>query len=137
MPKSLSTGFCSMSCLMASCASVISVFWPTEPRSMRSLNAASCWGLVLGVQFIGPHLDWKLLWSAGEYEFDISGWVNRKPREPEADLRTRFRAEISPGESQELNRWAEAPNSVWKLLNDPHNAVGIPVTIDKATLIVG
>jgi hypothetical protein len=92
---------------------------------------------LLGVQFIGPHLDWKLLWSAGEYEFDISGWVNRKPREPEADLRTRFRAEISPGESQELNRWAEAPNSVWKLLNDPHNAVGIPVTIDKTTLIVG
>jgi hypothetical protein len=39
--------FCSMSCPMASCASVISVFWLTEPRSMRSLNVASSWGLVL------------------------------------------------------------------------------------------
>ncbi|MGH9891396.1 MAG: TIR domain-containing protein, partial [bacterium] len=42
---------------------------------------------LLGVQFVGPRMDWKLLWSAGEYEFDILGWVNREPRELEADLR--------------------------------------------------
>jgi hypothetical protein len=92
---------------------------------------------LLGVQFIGLRLDWKLLWPAGEYEFDISGWVNREPREPEANLRTRFRAKISPRESLDLNRWAEAPNSAWELLNDPHNAVGIPATIDTSTLTVG
>lgn len=91
---------------------------------------------LLGVQFIGPRLDWKLMWPAGEYEFDILGWINREPREPEADLRTRFQVGISHWESQELNRWAEAPDSAWKGLNDPHNAVGIPVTIDKSTLIV-
>jgi hypothetical protein len=92
---------------------------------------------LLGVQFIGPRLDWKLLWPAGEYEFDILGWVNREPREPEADLRTRFRVKISPWESRELNRWYKAPDSTWEWLHDPHNAVGIPVTIDKSTLIVG
>jgi TIR domain len=92
---------------------------------------------LLGVQFIGPRLDWKLMWPPGEYEFDILGWVNRQPREPEADLRTRFQAKISPWESQELNRWADALDSAWKRLNDPHNAVGIPVTIDKSTLVVG
>jgi hypothetical protein len=92
---------------------------------------------LLGVQFVGPRLDWKLLWSVGEYECDILGWVNREPREPEADLRTRFRVKMSPWELQEINRWAEAPDSAWKWLNDPHNAVGVPVTIDKPTLIVG
>lgn len=92
---------------------------------------------LLGVQFIGPRLDWKLMWPAGEYEFDILGWVNREPREPEADLRTKFRAKITPRESQELSRWAKAPDSAWEGLHDPHNAVGIPVTIDKSTLIVG
>jgi hypothetical protein len=92
---------------------------------------------LLGVQFIGPRLDWNLLWSAGDYEFDILGWVNREPREPEADLRTRFRVKISPWEAGDLNRWAKAPDSAWERLRDPHNAVGIPVTIDKSTLVVG
>jgi hypothetical protein len=47
------------------------------------------------------------------------------------------RAKIRPWESQELNRWAEAPDSAWERLNDPHKAVEIPVTIEKSTLIVG
>ena len=92
---------------------------------------------LLGVQFVGPRLDWELLWSAGEYEFDILGWVNRGPREPEADLRTKFRVEISHRESLDLNSWAQASDSMWEWLHDPHNAVALPVTIDKSTLIVG
>ena len=92
---------------------------------------------LLGVQFIGPRLDWKLLWPVGEYQVDILGWVNREPREPEADLRTSFQVKLSPWESRSLNGWATAPDAVWERLNDPHNAVGIPVTIDKSTLIVG
>ncbi len=92
---------------------------------------------LLGVQFVGPRLDWQLLWPAGDYEFDILGWINREPREPEADLRTRFQIEISPRESRELNRWAEAPASAWEWLRDSHNAVGIPLTIDQSTLTVG
>ncbi len=92
---------------------------------------------LLGVQFVGPRLDWELLWSAGEYEFVILGWVNRGPRELEADLRTKFRVEISHRESLDLNSWAQASNSMWEWLHDPHNAVALPVTIDKSTLIVG
>lgn len=92
---------------------------------------------MLGAQFVGPRLAWELQWPAGQYEFDILGWVNRGPREPEADLRTRFKVEISPQESQWLNFWAEAPESAWERLQDPHNAVAIPLTIDKSTLVVG
>jgi hypothetical protein len=71
-----------------------------------------------GVQFIGPRLEWKFLWPAREYEFDVLAWVNGEFRELEADLRTRFRAKISPRESLELNRWVdnEASNSAWELL---------------------
>ena len=93
---------------------------------------------MLGVQFMGPRLDWELQWPAGEYAFDILGWVNRSPREPEANLRTRYQVEISPMESQGLNYWAEsALESDWERLNDPHNAVALPATIEKSTLIVG
>ena len=92
---------------------------------------------MLGVQFVGPRLDWEFQWSAGQYEFDILGWVNRGPREPEADLRTRFQVEISPRDSRDLNLWAKAPESAWEWLHDPHNAVAVPVTIDKSTLVVG
>ena len=92
---------------------------------------------MLGVQFVGPRLDWELQWPAGEYELDILGWINKGPREPEADLRTKFQVEINSWESRELTLWAEAPESKWEWLNDPHNAVAIPVTIDKSTLVVG
>jgi hypothetical protein len=92
---------------------------------------------LLGVQFVGPRLNWEFLWAEGEYEFDILGWVNREVRESEADLRTKFRVMIKPWESQALNFWAEAPNLAWQRLNDPHNAVAIPLSIDKSTLIVG
>jgi hypothetical protein len=102
-----------------------------RPLELRPLESR-----LLGVQFVGLRLDWELLWPAGEYEFDISGWVNREPRDPQANLKTRFRANISPRESLQLNHWAKASNSTWELLNDPHNAVGIPATIDNSTLTV-
>jgi hypothetical protein len=92
---------------------------------------------LLGVQFVGPRLNWKFLWPEGEYEFDLLGWVNRGAREPEADLRTKFRVVINSSELRALNFWAEAPNLAWEGLHDPHNAVAVPLTIDKSTLLVG
>lgn len=77
---------------------------------------------MIGTQFVGPHLAWEFQWPVGEYEFDILGWVNREPRGPEANLRTRFKVEISPQESQWLDYWAEAPESAWQRLQDPNHA---------------
>jgi TIR domain len=92
---------------------------------------------MLGVQFLGPRLSWELQWPVGQYEIDILGWVNRGPREPAADLRTRFKVQVSFQDWQWLNVWAGAPEAAWEQLNDPHNAVAIPVTIEQATLEVG
>lgn len=91
---------------------------------------------MLGVQFVGPRMDWELQWPAGEYEFDMQGWVNRSPRQ-EADMRTRFRTRIGPRDVAALNQWAHAPQAAWDWLKDPHNAVALPVTIDKSSLKVG
>jgi hypothetical protein len=91
---------------------------------------------MLGVQFVGPRMDWEHQWPVGEYEFEISGWVNRGPRDPKPDLRTKFRVEIGPRESRGLSHWAEASQSEWKLLGDSHNGVAVPVTINRSTLVV-
>ena len=45
-PTNSSAASCSTSCPTASCASVTSAFWPTEPKNTLSLNAESSWGLV-------------------------------------------------------------------------------------------
>jgi len=91
---------------------------------------------LLGVQFIGPHRDWKDLWKQGGYEFDILGWVNTEARDAKPDLKTKFRVVINPEEHRWLNYWARASDLEWKQLNDPHNAVAIPLKIEKSSLLV-
>jgi hypothetical protein len=88
----------------------------------------------VGVQFKGPRLEWPLQWPAGTYDFDILGWVNRNPREHDADLRTRFSAVVSGRDALDLDGWARAPDAAWRRLDDPHNAVAIPVAILPTTL---
>ena len=94
-------------------------------------------GRMLGVQFIGPHRKWEDLWRKGVYEFDLLGWVNKQTAAAKPDLRTRFRATIGDLELQYLSTWAFASDSWWEQLNDPHNAVAIPLKIDKSSLVVG
>ena len=93
--------------------------------------ASSC---MLGVQFRGPRLEWPLQWPAGEYDFELLGWADCNPREHDANLRTRFSAVITTDDLRWLNVWATAPDAEWRRLNDPHNAVAVPIAISPSSL---
>ena len=89
---------------------------------------------MLGVQFRGPRLEWPLQWPAGQYDFDLLGWADCNPREHDANLRTRFSAVITTDDLRWLNVWATAPDAKWRRLNDPHNAVAVPIAISPSSL---
>lgn len=70
-------------------------------------------------------------WVAGSYEFEMIGWVNRKHRGESVNLRTVFHINISKNEARWLNHWETASEETWRQLNDPDNAVGVPIKISE------
>jgi tetratricopeptide (TPR) repeat protein len=89
----------------------------------------------LGIQFLGPALEPHHLWTPGEYEFELYGWVNRQPGHDRFDLKTKFKAEIHDSETIQVKYWSGATSSQWDQLQDPDRAVGIPVRIDEHSII--
>ena len=83
----------------------------------------------VGMQFRGSFMGGEYSWTPGPYRFDIYGWVDRDPAEGGANLAHAFQTSISNTHVRELERWRNADDSMWRDLNDPDNAVGIPVDI--------
>jgi hypothetical protein len=52
------------------------------------------------------------------------------------DFKTTFEIDVTPHESNFLKYWSTAPSEEWKALNDPDNAVAIPVAIDQKSLTI-
>jgi hypothetical protein len=102
----------------------------------QTLELSSGGSRLMGIQFVSAPLDHHLQWPVGRYQFQFRGWVNHQPRGHDIDLITQFDLEIGRPDADWLNFWARAGDAQWRDLNDPHDAVAIPLVIDKTTLRV-
>jgi MinD-like ATPase involved in chromosome partitioning or flagellar assembly len=82
-----------------------------------------------GVQFRDSRADTSNIWPAGSYEFELLGWVDRRPGQAPPNLKTKFRSEVDPFIEREMRRWREASAKDWDELGDPDRAVGFPLLV--------
>jgi MinD-like ATPase involved in chromosome partitioning or flagellar assembly len=79
-----------------------------------------------GVQFREQAAAKSSVWSAGHYEIELRGWVDR-PSRASANLKTGFRVEVPAFVEREMKRWQTASQSEWSTVSD--RAVGFPVLV--------
>lgn len=90
----------------------------------------------IGIQFVGPPSIAHYRWPQGHYRFVMNGWLTGSRGTP-ADVVTRREIAVRPWDARNLTYWAAAGPDQWKALDDPDNAVGIPVEIFKRSPAAG
>jgi hypothetical protein len=83
----------------------------------------------MGIQFVGPEAMPDYLWPTGEYQLLLQGWLREPTAESEPAIQGVYHFEITPYEANGLTYWRQASEHDWVLLNDPHDAVGIPLEV--------
>ena len=66
-----------------------------------------------GVQFCESQAGVSNIWPAGTYEFQLLGWVDRRPGLDLPNLKTKFRAEVDAFIEREMTRWRHASAEEW------------------------
>jgi hypothetical protein len=82
-----------------------------------------------GVQFQCTAADVPNAWPVGDYELEMLGWVNSRPAESRANVRTRFRTRVGHGTYLDLVRWRRASVEEYERSRTTNLAVGFPVPI--------
>ncbi|MGH8635896.1 MAG: hypothetical protein ACREUZ_02050, partial [Burkholderiales bacterium] len=83
-----------------------------DPRGERIVIAGrSTWER--GVQFRDTRADLPNLWRPGNYDFELLGWMNRRPAEGLANIKTRFRCEVDEYTVRTMARWRDASAEEW------------------------
>jgi hypothetical protein len=88
----------------------------------------------IGIQFSAASSVDDYDWPTGEYRFDLLGWVSSLSDAQRPDFARRYPVLVDERASSSVREWATAPEKKWAHLNDPHNAIAIPVTIRDSQL---
>lgn len=83
----------------------------------------------LGIQFLAPASVRDYDWPIGTYQFGLLGWTSAGPAALPPDFARRYAIAVNAQVSRDIRRCATAPEEWWAALNDPHDAVGVPVEI--------
>jgi hypothetical protein len=82
-----------------------------------------------GVQFRCTTADLPNVWPVGAYEFEMLGWVNCRPGESRANVRTRFRTEVDRQTFGAMTHWRAASPDEWTKSGASDRAYGFPLNI--------
>ncbi|MET0163866.1 MAG: hypothetical protein ABW318_02530, partial [Vicinamibacterales bacterium] len=83
---------------------------------------------VVGIQFVGPPSIVHYQWSEGLYTCELTGQLaDGRPD----DVLARCEILVTAENAKDLIYWGRAGAAQWEALNDPDNAVGIPVRISR------
>jgi hypothetical protein len=82
-----------------------------------------------GVQFGESQADISNTWPAGTYEFELLGWVDRRPGLELPNLKTKFRADVDPLTEREMTHWTHASTEEWNRLRASNRALAFPIRI--------
>ena len=66
-----------------------------------------------GVQFRDTRADIPNTWTLGVYEFELLGWLNRRPADGVANVKTKFLADVDGYTTRTLARWHTATAAEW------------------------
>jgi hypothetical protein len=99
----------------------------------RELVLESGESCLTGIQFAEPHGVGQYAWRAAPCTFDLFALVRRGPVAEHVDLGTTFTIRPTRYAVAEIARWSHAPDAVWRSLNDPDNAVGIPLVVESVS----
>jgi hypothetical protein len=81
---------------------------------------------LIGIQFVGPPSIVHYEWSEGLYNCELMGQLaDGRP----ADVLARCEIMVTAENVKDLIYWGRAGAAQWEALNDPNDAVGIPVRI--------
>jgi tetratricopeptide (TPR) repeat protein len=92
----------------------------------REIEAGSS---ALGIQFLGPVVAPEQLWTPGEYQFELYGWMSKASGDDQFETKTSFAFDINDYEAAQVQYWSRATKTEWDRLHDPDRAIGIPVEI--------
>lgn len=84
-----------------------------------------------GIQFVGPPSLPDYLWPTGVYELELIGWRSKPSDHSKPAIQGAHRFEVTPDLANGLTYWRKASERDWELLNDPHDAVGIPLEVSR------
>jgi hypothetical protein len=70
-------------------------------------------------------------WSHGRHGCEFRGWLQEPINAERPDLVTPCEIVVSAEAARNLTYWSAAGAAQWDALNDPDNAVGIPVAISR------
>ena len=79
----------------------------------------------VGIQFDAPASIQQYAWTEGTYRLQSDGLDDTALREPEVE--DPFDFTLAHTEVGWIHQWSHANDEMWVRLNDPDNAVGIPV----------
>ena len=85
--------------------------------------------LKTGIQFAGPDSLPDYLWPLGTYDFELVGSLADPSGESAPAAQGSYNFEVTPYSANGLRYWRNASEHDWVRLNDPHNAVGIPLEV--------
>jgi hypothetical protein len=105
-----------------------------DPREERIMIAGrSTWER--GVQFRDSRADIPNVWKPGAYEFELLAWMNRRPADGVANVRTKFHADVDEYTAATLARWHTASVEEWtaeeRAGRASDRAKGFPVGISR------
>ena len=69
-------------------------------------------------------MPWNLFWSTGTYRLGFRGWLEGSDA---PDVESRVRLDVDPLTVAWWRHWTRASEKEWQAVNDPHNAVAIPL----------
>lgn len=99
---------------------------PAQPVSLQGGESR-----LIGVQFARSPLQNRFRWRAGSYEIRFFGLVDRGRIAEHFDLGASFTIRLQERDIHQIDGWSTAGDAVWAEVNDPHNAVGIPVLAEN------
>lgn len=100
-----------------------------EVNESMNIPVAGRRGWTKGVQFREPRKQLSSVWSAGEYDFELRGWVSRRLSE-QPNVITRFRAVVDDNICRVLRQWRDAGRERYDMLRDPDRAFGQPLPME-------
>lgn len=103
---------------------------PTDDKALV-VHLAADESRTVGIQFAPPASIVEYSWQRDFYDFDLMGWVKLPLDLKRPDFSGAFTIDLTGESFDWLKDWEFADDARWKVLNDPHNAVGIPATFSK------
>jgi hypothetical protein len=80
---------------------------------------------IVGIQFSAPPSIGAYSWSTGTYRLAFRGWLSDAGGAP--DFESCVRLDVDPLIASWWRQWTRASEQEWRALDDPHNAVAIPL----------